>query len=47
MTVEEQIEAFLKHFDYDVPNPEHEPKRFEYYVRLWRYYVSRRNGNEA
>ena len=47
MTIEEEIQAFLEHYDYDVPNPEHEPKRFAYYVKMWRYYISKRNGGEA
>lgn len=39
MTVDEKIQSFLHHFNYDVPNPEHEPIRFAYYLKLWKYYV--------
>jgi hypothetical protein len=42
MTVEEEIEDFIKFFGIEnLPNPEHEPRRFAYYVRLYRYYKSR------
>ena len=44
MTVEEEIQAFLEHYDYDVPNPEHEPRRFAYYVKLFNY---TKDKNEA
>ena len=27
----------------DLPNPEHEPKRFTYYVKLYKFYKNR-NG---
>jgi len=42
MTIEEEIQAFLEHYDYDVPSPEHEPIRFAHYVKAWRYYVNRK-----
>jgi hypothetical protein len=37
MTVEEQIEEFLKMYGNRLPNPEHCPKEFEYYVKLYKY----------
>jgi hypothetical protein len=38
MTVEEEIEQFIKFYENDrIPDPEHEPIRFAYYVRLFRY----------
>jgi hypothetical protein len=38
MTVDEEIDAFLEYYGDDVPNPEHEPIRFAYYVRMYRLY---------
>jgi hypothetical protein len=26
-----------------LPNPEHEPLRFAYYVRMWKYYKEKNN----
>lgn len=46
MHLDDEIKNFLEHFDYDVPNPEHEPRRFEYYVRMYRYYKERQRRNE-
>ena len=37
MTVDEQIEEFLKMYGDRLPNPEHCPKEFEYYVKLYKY----------
>ncbi len=42
MTVEQEIEEFIKYFGIEnLPNPEHEPRRFAYFVKLFRYYKSR------
>ena len=37
MTVEEQIEEFLRMYGDRLPNPEHCPREFEYYVKLYKY----------
>jgi hypothetical protein len=37
MTVDEQIEEFLRIYGDRLPNPEHCPKEFEYYVKLYKY----------
>jgi hypothetical protein len=40
MTDEEVIKMYddmVKHFG-SLPNPEHEPLRFAYYVRIYKYY---------
>jgi len=38
MTIEEKIEEFLEMYGDKLPNPEHCPKEFEYYVRIYKYY---------
>ena len=38
MTYEEMIEDFLKFYNYNVPNPDHQPRIFEYYVRMYRFF---------
>jgi hypothetical protein len=40
MTDEQVLEHYNRMVEYfgDLPNPEHEPKRFMYYVKLYRYY---------
>jgi hypothetical protein len=37
MTVEEQIEEFLQMYGDRLPNPEHCPKEFAYYVMLYKH----------
>ena len=37
MTVDEQIEEFLEMYGDRLPNPEHCPKEFAYYVMLYKY----------
>lgn len=27
----------------ELPNPEQEPRRFAYYIKLYKYYLSKRN----
>lgn len=44
MTIEETIEDFYVMFP-DVSNPEHYPKSFEYYVKLYKYYKSQENNS--
>jgi hypothetical protein len=34
----EKIIHEMKDFFGRLPNPEQEPKQFDYYVRLWKYY---------
>ena len=42
MTTDEEIKEFLEMFsDYDIPNPEHYPRCFAYYVKLYKFYKSR------
>ena len=37
-----EIEEFLEYYkDTDLPNPEHEPRRFAYYVLMFRYWKSK------
>ncbi len=38
MTPEEQLNDFLEYFNYDVPDPDHYPKIFNYYMKLYMYY---------
>ena len=39
---DEQIKEFLEMFKhYDLPNPEHYPRCFAYYVKLYKFYKSR------
>jgi hypothetical protein len=37
MTVEEHIKEFLEIYGDRLPNPEHCPIEFEYYVKLYKY----------
>jgi len=39
-----ELEEFLKFYDNDVPNPEQEPIRFNYYVKLFRFCKGLNNG---
>ena len=41
----QRYEEFLKYYDYNVPSLEHEPIRFAYYVRNWKYYKERLDIN--
>ena len=44
--IEKEIEEFLEYFkDSELPNPEHEPIRFAYYVRMFRYWKSKQNAD--
>lgn len=46
MTEEEvlkEYEAMADYFGDALPNFEHHPRQFAYYVKLWRYYKSRNN----
>ena len=44
MTLEQEIEDFVNFFGMEnLPSPEHEPKRFEFYVRAYRYHKSRQS----
>ena len=41
---DEELERVLdemREFFGELPNPEHEPIRFAYYVKLWKYYKGR------
>jgi hypothetical protein len=42
MTFEEHVNKILEMFP-NIPNPEHEPKKFIYYVKLYKYLVSQKN----
>ena len=40
--IEREVKEFLEMFSHiDLPNPEHYPRCFAYYVKLFRYYKSR------
>lgn len=45
MITDEQLAEILREmeemFSLPLPHPEHEPRRFEYYVKLYKYYKSR------
>lgn len=41
----EHYERMKEYFDGELPDPDHEPRRFAYYVKLYRYYYERKNGN--
>jgi hypothetical protein len=34
------VQGMEEHFG-ELPNPEHEPRRFEYCIRMYKYYLSR------
>ena len=47
MTDQEIEQAYNEMVDWwgdKLPNPEHEPKRFDYYVRMYRYLKERENA---
>ena len=35
---DDEIRAFLEHYNHDIPDPIHEPIRFGMFVKMWRYY---------
>ena len=35
---DDEIQAFLKNYNHDIPDPIHEPIRFGMFVKMWRYY---------
>jgi hypothetical protein len=37
MTVEEQMKEFLEMYGDILPDPDHCPKEYEYYVKLYKY----------
>jgi hypothetical protein len=37
----EKLIADMKQMFGDLPHPEHEPKRFAYYIKLYKYYKER------
>ena len=40
--VDNEIQEYLEMFkDCDLPNPEQEPNRFAWYVKMFRYYKSK------
>lgn len=36
--LEDLIAEFIKFYDGKIPNPEHNPVEFAYYVKLFKYY---------
>lgn len=38
MSPQEQYKAFMEYYNYNVPNPDHYPKVFQYLVTLWKLY---------
>jgi hypothetical protein len=47
MTIEEQIEEFYQWYGDKLPNPEHEPLRFAYYVRMYQHTKSLMENNNG
>ena len=50
MTNEEIVELYNKlveHFGDNLANPEHQPRTFEYQVRLYRYYNERKQNENS
>jgi len=48
MDTNNEVKSFLewaKDSSICLPSPEHYPLQFAYYVRLYRYYSERNNGN--
>ena len=42
MSIDDEIKEFLEYYEgYDLPHPEHEPRRFAFYVKMFRYWKSR------
>ena len=37
-----EVEEFLEYFGDKLPDPEHEPKKFEWFVKVWKFYQSRK-----
>jgi hypothetical protein len=42
---DEEIQAFLEHYNHDIPDPIHEPLRFGMFVKMWRYYNDTQQNN--
>ena len=50
MTDEEILKAYeemVKEWGDSLPNPEHEPRRFAFYVKMWKYYHQRREDKNV
>lgn len=44
--IEDEIKEFLEYYEgRQLPNPEQEPIRFAFYVKMFRYWKSRKNAN--
>ena len=44
--IEDEIKEFLEYYEgTELPNPEHEPRRFAYYVKMFRYWKSKQNAD--
>jgi hypothetical protein len=41
MTFEQHVEKILEMFP-NIPNPEHEPIKFAYYLRLYKYIITKK-----
>jgi len=47
MTDEQILEFYNKMVEFygrDLPNPEHQPIQFDYLVKMYKYYMEKRNG---
>jgi hypothetical protein len=39
-------EEMVEYYGEKLPNPEHHPIQFAYYVKLWKYYKERRENDK-
>jgi hypothetical protein len=44
--LQEKVNALIEMFGGDLPNPEQEPRRFAYYVKLFKFYTERNEAND-
>ena len=44
---EKEILEFCEFYNNELPSPVHEPKRFEYYYRMWKYIKRIRERNSG
>ena len=43
---DEELEKFAEHFGGKLPDPQHYPHQFAYYVRLWNYLKTKEVNHE-
>lgn len=45
MTIDDEIKEFLEYYEgVELPNPDHEPRRFAHYVKVFRYWKSQQQN---